>query len=449
MSNPTRSATDSPADCLKPESKPKLVRVMGRWTLTALVINSIIASGIFGLPDDVARLVGSAAPWAYVLGALGTGIIVAMFAELASQFRDAGGPYMYAREAFGPFAGIQTAWFAWLARIASAAAIANVFVSYLGEFWSGITAPVPRAILLVTLFTVLVVINVRGVRQGAGLSNLFTAAKLLPLALFALVGFFLAPRAPSAALLTTPTAGAWVDALVVLLFAYGGFESACLPAGEAKNPRRDAPFALLTGFAVVAAVYLSVHLVAMWSVPDLAHSDRPLADAARVFAGAAGAKAISLGAALSTLGGLCAAVITAPRLVYALGERGDFPRMFAAVHPRFHTPYVAILLWAVLALGLALWGNFIWNAVLSVAARLVTYGMSCGALLQLRRRRPSAEAWRAPAGPLLATLGFGFCVLLALRLSVTQASIVAGLALIGIANWLAVRRRVRATLETE
>src|SRR5215213_2912465 len=109
------------------DPKPKLVRVLGRWTLTALVLNCIIASGIFGLPDDVARLAGPAAPWLYVAAAIGTGIIVAVFAEMASQFRDAGGPYVYAREAFGPLAGIQTAWFVWLARIASAAAIANVF----------------------------------------------------------------------------------------------------------------------------------------------------------------------------------------------------------------------------------------------------------------------------------------------------------------------------------
>src|SRR5688500_7987709 len=281
---------------------PKLIRVLGRWTLTALVLNCIIASGIFGLPDDVARLVGPAAPWAYILGAVGTGIIIAVFAELASQFRDAGGPYVYAREAFGPLAGIQTAWFVWLARISSHAAISNVFIAYLGEFWSGITAPVPRAMLLCFVITVLVVINIRGARQGAGLSNVITVAKLMPLGLFIIVGLFLAPRLAPLPLSVPASAGNWIDALVVLLFAYGGFEQAFLPAGEATNPRRDAPFALLTGVIVVAGIYLSVHCVAMWSVPDLAYSERPLADAARVFAGPIGAKAISIGAILSTLG---------------------------------------------------------------------------------------------------------------------------------------------------
>jgi basic amino acid/polyamine antiporter, APA family len=442
MLHPTRL---DPAETVLPEPsmKPGLIRVLGRWTLTALVLNCIIASGIFGLPDDVARLVGPAAPWAYLIGAIGTGIIIAVFAELASQFRDAGGPYVYAREAFGPLAGIQTAWFVWLARIASGAAIANVFVAYLGEFWSGITAPVPRALLLCSVIAVLVIINIRGTRQGAGLSNVITVAKLVPLGLFIVVGIFLAPHLAPLPLSVPASPGHWIDALVVLLFAYGGFEQAFLPAGEATNPRRDAPFALLTGVVVVAGIYFLVHCVAMWSVPDLAHSERPLADAARVFAGSIGAQAISLGAVLSTLGGLCAAVITAPRLVYALGERGDFPRIFAAVHSRFRTPYVSILVWAACVLVLALWGSFIWNAVLSVAARLVTYAMSCGALIQMRRSQPNADVWRAPAGRLLAVLGFGFCVLLVVRMNSVHALIVAGVSAVAMANWLAVRSRLR------
>lgn len=440
MLSPPRASAGS--DVPPPTDNAKLIRAIGRWSLTALVINNIIGSGIFGLPDDVARLVGPAGIWAYVIAAVGAGIILLIIAELASQFREAGGPYMYAREAFGPLAGIQTAWFAWLARIASAAAMSNIFIIYLGEFWPAVTASGPRAMLLVAVFTGLVIVNIRGVRQGALVSNVFTVAKVLPLVLFVVVGFILAPRlAPSAPVAPGPVStGAWIDALVVLLFAFGGCEAAVLPASEAKNPRRDMPFALMSGFALVAVIYISVHVVVTWSVPGLAHSERPLADAARTFAGEAGAKMIALGAVLSTFGGLCASVLTAPRIVFALAERGDFPRIFAAVHPRFRTPYAAILAWAVLGLGLALWGNFIWNAVLSISARLFTYGMSCGALVQFRRRHPEADAWRAPAGPLLACIGAGFCVVLILRLKADQAAIIAGIAALAAVNWLAVRR---------
>ncbi len=422
-------------------SQPTLVRALGRWTLTALVLNCIIASGIFGLPDDVARLIGGAAPWAYVLAALGIGAIMASFAEVASQFRDTGGPYLYARETFGRFAGIQTAWFAWLTRVTASAAIANVFVSYLGELWAGIAAPLPRAAVLIGLMGTLAIINVRGVRGGAALNNAMTIVKLAPLALFIIAGFILAPRIEPMAMAAAPGAGAWVDALVVLLFAFGGFESSMMAGGETKNPRADAPFALFMALILVAAIYLSVHLVAMWSVPDLGASQRPLADAARVFAGPAGATFIAVGAALSTLGALSGGIVSAPRMVFALGERGDFPRVFAAVHPRFRTPWISILLWAGLVLGLALWGSFLWNAVLSVAARLVTYSMTCASLIALRRQRPNADAWRAPAGNLCALVGIGFCALLVWRLTGQHAAIMAVVAGIGVVNWWVVRSR--------
>lgn len=422
-------------------SKPGLVRAIGRWSLTALVLNGIIGSGIFGLPGSIAKLLGPAAPWAYLFAAAGTGVIVAVFAELSSQYRETGGQYLYARDALGRFAGIQVGWFFWLARLTSGAAVASLFVIYLGEFWPGATSPLARAAVIAAIVGGLAVVNFRGVRAGAGLSNLFTVAKLVPLGLFIIAGLWLVESRTPPPLATAATAGQWFDAFVALVFAYGGCESAMIPAAEAKNPRRDAPFALVAGLSVVTGCYLLVHLVTMWALPDLAQSERPLADAARVFAGPAGAAVIALGVLLSTYGWLSGASVTAPRLTYAMAERGDFPRAFGAVHPRFHTPHVSIVLWAVLVLVLALYGSFIWNAILSVAARLVTYAASCVALIQLRRRNPEADAWRAPAGNFLAVLGIVLCALLASRLTITHATIMAVVAAIATANWLAVRGR--------
>jgi amino acid transporter len=241
-----------------------------------------------------------------------------------------------------------------------------------------------------------------------------------------------------------PTSQAWLDALLALLFAFGGFESTFMAAGEMKQPRRDAPFALFVAIAVITAVYLSAHLVAAWSLPDLAGSQRPLADAARVFAGPIGAMVISLGAVMSTSGTLCANGIAAPRLVYALGERGDFPRAFAAVHPRFRTPHVAILVWAGLVLALALWGGFLWSAILSAAARLVTYAVSCAALIRLRHLQPAADAWRAPAGPLLACIGIGFCGVLVFGITGDQAMVMGAIFLLAAVNWFAARKSARS-----
>src|SRR5262245_44392335 len=134
-----------------------------------------------------------------------------------------------------------------------------------------------------------------------------------------------------------------------------------------------------------------------------------------------------------------------PRLIYAMGERGDFPRAVAAVHPRFHTPHIAIGLWAVLILALGIYGSFMWNAILAGAARLVPYGATCLALVQLRRRDPRADAWRAPVGNLLALSGLAFCVFLAVRMPSTHAVIMSAVVVIATMNWLVVRIRVPAS----
>jgi basic amino acid/polyamine antiporter, APA family len=419
--------------------RPTLVRAIGRWTLVALVLNTIIGSGIFGLPDDVARLVGAAAPWAYLLAALGIGVFMAVFAEVASQFRESGGPYLYARVAFGRFAGIQMGWFAWLVRLTSGAANANLFVVYFGEFWPDVTQPVPRALVLSAVIGLLAVVNVRGVRLGAGASNVFTVGKLVPLGIFIVAGLLLSGRAV-VPVTVDATAANWFQAALALLFAYGGFEAALMPMSEAKNPRRDAPFALFTALAAVTTIYILVHLVTMFSVENLAASERPLADAARTFLGPWGAGFIAAGAMISTAGWLAGSFVNVPRLTYAFAEQGDFPRPFAAVHERFRTPYVSIAVYGVLVLALAIYGSFIWNAILSAVGRLFNYAFVCAALLQLRRTSPDADAFRLPAGWLFAVVGFAMCVVMLSQMNAQHAMIVSTVAAVATLNWLVARR---------
>lgn len=413
---------------------------MGRWALTGLVINSTIGVGIFKLPADVARLVGDAAPWSYLVAAVFVGMLVAVIAELGSQFTQAGGQYLYARTAFGPLAGIQTGWFVWLTRLAATSAIINVLVAYLGEWWPGI-GRFERGAVIVGLAGMLAVVNFRGIRTGVGFSNAITIAKLAMLALFIAAGLILLPGAVPASVPVPHSAAGWGDALVVLVYAFGGFENAMIPAAETKNPRRDAPFALFAALAVVTVCYLLAHIVCMRGVPDLSTSKLPFADAARAFAGTPGAKAIAIGVMLSAFGTVSAAFVTAPRLTYALAERGDFPAFFAAVHPRHRTPHVSILIWTVLVCALSLGGGFLWNAILSVAARLITYGMTCASLIQMRRRFPDADAWRAPFGILAATVGLVFCGVLASRFETSHVLIISGVAAAGLLNWMVVRSK--------
>ena len=423
-------------------NRPTLVRALGRWTLTALVINGVIGSGIFGLPDDVARLLGPHALWGYALAAICVGALMGVYAELGSQYRDAGGSYLWARDAFGRHAGIQMGWFVWLTRLASAAAAANLFVVYLGEFWAAATQPVVRAGLLALLVGGLAFVNFLGVQAGARVSNIFTIAKLLPLAALVAGGLLLAPDTVPAALpsAVSPNSAAWLNAFVVLMFAYGGFETALIPLAEAREPRRDVPFALLIGLIVIAGFYTLLHYVAMATVPNLAASERPLADAARAFLGDNGARFVATGAMVSTFGFLCAQLVAVPRLTYAFAEKGDFPAVFGRVHERYRTPHASILLWGLLVFILALYGSFIWNAVLSVASRIISYTMVCAAFVVLRRRNPNADAWRLPGGHFFATLAFGFCLLLFTRLTTQHLAIIGVVGIIGVANWLAVRR---------
>jgi amino acid transporter len=423
-------------------SKTDLLRAMGRWSLVALVINSIIGSGIFGLPSVVAGMLGPASPLAYLPAALGMGVVMACFAEVASRFRQAGGPYLYARVAFGRLAGLEVAWVTWLARLTAAAGNANLFVIYLAEFWPAAKSPLPRLAALTLLVGALTVINYRGVRAGARQSNVFAVAKLVPLFLFIAVGLFFIHRGNFSAHSPAP-AGTWLEAVLLLVFAFGGFEGAVIPMSEAKDPERDAPFALLTALAVVTLVYALVQVVVTGILPDASQSDRPLAAAAHLFVGPAGAGFITLGALISVYGLLSSITLYTPRLTFALAEQGDFPAPFAWVHPRFRTPYVSILAFGVLVWGLAAAGSFKWNVTLSAVARLFTYGSTCAALLAFRKKPPETESFHLLAGPVFPLLGILFCLALVTRMGRAEFWIVLSTGVIGLLNWVWAERRTK------
>ena len=424
----------------------KLVRAIGRWSLTALMINSTIGSGIFGFPSIISGMLGFASIWAYLFAGGIIGVVILCFAEVGSQFRESGGIYLYTRTAFGRFGGILTGWMSWLTRITSAAANANLFVIYLAEFWPGAKQPLLRLLILFALVGVLATINVRGVRGGAGVSNFFAVAKLVPLAIFIVLGAAYMARSHVSLPIALPSASGaggkvWLDAIVLLVFAFGGFDGIVHAAGEIKNPRRDVPFALLGGLAVVTFAYTLIQVVVLGTLPIGSTTDRPLAAAAQVFMGPAGAALMSLAALISVYGYFSAQMVVTPRLTFGLAEHDDFPPAFGRVHPRFRTPYVSILAFAALTLILASLGSFKWNAVLSVAARLVCYLLGCAALPVLRRKQPQANAFRLPAGSAFSLLGMGLCLLLISRLDQTAIIILSITAGIAGLNWLWARQR--------
>jgi basic amino acid/polyamine antiporter, APA family len=424
-------------------AQTSLFRAIGRWSLAALVVNSIIGSGIFGLPSEIAKLVGPASPWAVLLAGLVVGAIMGCFAEVASYFTEAGGPYLYSRVAFGRLAGIEMGWLLWLARITAPAANANLFVVYLGEFWPQAKDPLPRALILTLLLGVLAIINLRGVRAGTQVNNIFTVAKLLPLFGVAVAGLLYLAAGHHVAPVHQATAGSgeWLKAVLLLVFAYGGFESALTPMSEAKDPRRDAAFALFTALITCTALYTAIQWVVVGILPDAAHSTRPLADVARVMFSGTGAAVISAGALVSIYGYLGANMLAVPRITLALAENRDFPKIFAAIHPRFRTPYFSIIVFAALTWLLALSGSFLGNVTLSAAARLGYYGLVCAALPVLRRKQPGAAVFRLPGGLFLALAGVVACLVLVTRLDRSGSLILTAVLGVGLLNWVWASRR--------
>ena len=295
---------------------------------------------------------------------------------------------------------------------------------------------------------VLAVINLVGVRQGTAVSNVFTVAKIAPLLMVILAGaagMFIAPAASAPMVMVTR--GSWLKAMVLLIFAYGGFETGMVPMSEAKNPKRDAGFALFTALIACVAIYALVQWVVVGVLGSQATTDRPLAEVARLTMGARGAALVAVGALVSVYGYLSAKLLGMPRITFALAEQGDLPRWFASVGCT-RTPWFSILVYASAVWGLALAGSFAWNVTLSVMARLFYYGVVCAALIALRRKQPGAAAWRLPAGPAFAVLGILICLVLATQADRSKSLIVLAVAAAAMLNWAWARRSQKSQAKT-
>ena len=433
----------SPPQAAEP-SRTGLVRVIGRWDLTAAIVNGVIGSAIFGMPSEMARLAGAWSPLVALIAGAGVLTIVLCFAEVASRFQDAGGPYLYARDAFGPFIGFEAGWLTFWIRVTAVAANLNVFVDYLARLLPATGSGYARAGVMALVVGVIAAINVTGVRQATWTVDAFTIAKLLPLALLVVLGL---PQVQGGVLASQAVAAPqWQEAILLLMFAYGGFEAPLIPAGEARNPRRDTAFALLTALAVIATLYCTVQFVVIGLVPAIASPGAavkaPVAAAFEVLLGGPGVVLASVAAMVSIYGYTTGTVLQSPRVLFSMSERGDLPALFARVHARFRTPHVSIVTFAALVFALALFGSFTWNATLSAIVRLLTYGLTCVALLVFRRRPGTAPAgFTVPGAAFVVPIAVSFCLWLLLTRPLGQAWVVAALVAAGALLFL-VRRGV-------
>ena len=364
----------------------------------AIALNGTIGAGIFALPAIAVAQAGLFSPWIYVLCGLLAMLIVLAFARVASYFDDTGGPVTYAGRAFGPFAGFQAGWLLTLSRAASFAANAHLMVTYAGWLWPPLLDGGWHTGSVLLICVALALINVVGVREGMLALFALTVLKLLPLLLLVLLG--LGQLNP--AIFTgdeLPPLDSLGETMLIVFYAFVGFEGAVILAGEARNARRDIPLALVRTILVTTLFYFFIQVVTISVAPGVGGSKTPLADVAVILIGTAGAAVLTLGAVFSISGNLTAAMLSQPRMLYAMAHIGSMPAWFGAVHPRFHTPANAIVVYAALSIALALSGGFVWLAAMSTVVRLLVYVASIATLPVLHRKIGEYEGqFRMPGG---------------------------------------------------
>jgi len=382
----------------------KLVRGINRWDLTAIAVNLIIGAGIFGLPSKVFDKIGGYSLLAFVACALIVGFIVLCFSEVASRFSETGGMYLYAREAFGSVVGFEVGWLYWIVRVTTFAANCNLLLAYLGFFVPTANEGVLRIALIGFVVLLLTVVNFLGVKESVLLTNVFTIGKIVPLLIFSAVGlFFIQPENFSFS--AAPDYNSFSSAVLLLIYAFVGFEAAVIPAGETKDPQKNVPFALLTALAFCAVLFIIIQIVSIGTLPELATSERPLADAAGKFLGGFGAAFITVGALVSILGNLNGGFLAASRMPFAMAEQRELPQILAKTHVRFKTPYVSLFMTAIAMLFLTIQSSFISALTIATITRLLVYATTCASLPVFRSRNDAPEAkFIAPFGIVAAVL---------------------------------------------
>jgi amino acid transporter len=402
-----------------------LVRRLSLIGIWLLIINGMIGAGIFGAPAEAARLAGAFSPWLFVVcGALILPVMLC-FAKLASFYAGTGGPVLYASEAFGPFAGFQVGWCLYIARLTAFAANSNLLVTSLGSFVEGGFAPWQRAAILFALCAGLTILNVMGTKGAMRWLGLITLVKFLPLLMLVAVGVIQLHLAPT---LATPRFDSNLGtALLLVLYAYVGFENGLVAAGDAVDPRRDVPRALVAALALCAVLYGVLQLIC------LAAGGGSLVEVSGRLLGPAGAMLMTCGVIASVGGHMSGVMFAVPRVTYRLGLDGQLPAWFAFVHPTRKTPVASIVFLGAAGFLLAASGSFVWLAGLSVLTRVPVW-ICC--ILGLYRLQP-----RFGGRPgLAAVLALVICVALLTQVSALAYLNGAALIVVGSLFYWAARR---------
>ncbi|MDQ3508755.1 MAG: APC family permease [Actinomycetota bacterium] len=391
--------------------REQLQRVLRTPEMLFIGVNGVIGGGIFLLPGQVAGIAGPAAVWAYLAAGMVVILIGLAYVELSARFDRTGGPVVYAEEAMGRTAGFTVGWSVWLTYLVGWAVLSDGFVSYLSSLWTPAETFAPLIIILLVVSFCL--LNTFGVRLGSRVINVFTVAKLVPLTVLIIAGLTFAGAPENFTLdLVPPGSEGFLMAVLVIIFAYGGFEAVSIPAGEMVSPRRTVAIAVIGTLSVVTVFYMLIQYSALRIEPNLAEADSPLAAVGGLmFAG--GLVFMTIGALVSIGGTQSGVALIAPRSLYALSREGMIPAFLGKVHPRFSTPAASIWLTGALVIVLAVTGTFAQLILLNVAARLYQYLMVCVSAAILRVRGDDSEtSFRLPLGPAIPVVAATLCVVL-------------------------------------
>ena len=409
--------------------KTQLIRGIGTLGGSFLVLNGMIGAGIFALPPAVAERAGVLSPWLF----LGAGLLIIMvvltFAELGSYFRASGGPALYTTQAFGPLVGFGTSWIYYISRTASIAANSHAMALYLGTVWAWFDTDAGHRAVVVAVCSSLTLVNVLGVKDSVRTLTFFTFFKVIPLLVLILLGMqFVNTEVLFPEVL--PTIEDPGGTMLLLIYAFIGFEAVLMTAGETKNPRRTIPSALVKTVLLIATLYFLIMVVYVSVLPDELANGATLADVARKLAGPVGAIVIALTAVFSIGGNLACAMLSGPRITLSMAEQGLLPAWFGQIHEKYASPANSIMFMGAVSMFVALSGSFVRLAIASSLSRLIVYGVSIASLPAIRRKadpETAANAYRLKGGYTIPVIALGLCIWMASYSSADSWKFVLGL----------------------
>lgn len=380
---------------------------IGFWSIVLLGINSIIGSGIFLLPNQAMELIGPASLGVILFDMLLVVSIALCFAEVGGMFSKNGGPYVYAKEAFGSFVGFEVGFMKWAIGIIAWATMAVGFVTALSAVWPAAGEGMMKNIIIIVILGGLGIINILGVSISKILNNIITVGKLVPLFIFIAVGIFFIKGANFTPVFPSGVyqGGSFGAAALLIFYAFTGFESIAVAAEDMENPEKNIPKAIITVMIIVSVVYLLIQAVSIGILGEqLALTKTPVADASAVFLGSWGGILVTAGTLISIGGINIAASFITPRTAVALAEDGLLPKCLNKYNKK-GTPYIAIIVTVALTIPVALSGSFTKLAAISVVSRFAQYVPTCLSVLVLRKKRPDLKSsFRIPLGPVIPIL---------------------------------------------